>query len=46
MILVENQGSFFGLHVARKHPKKILTTKDIKIQKNNWMKKPNVYHGL
>jgi hypothetical protein len=33
-----HQGSFFRLHGAKKHPKKSLATKDIKIQEFFWMK--------
>jgi hypothetical protein len=40
------QGSFFRLHVARKHQKYFLTKKGIKIQEIFWMKKPNVNHEL
>jgi hypothetical protein len=36
----------FRLLKARKHPKKFLTTKGIKIQEKIWMKKSNINHGL
>jgi hypothetical protein len=42
----QGQGSFFRLHVARKHQKKVSCYKSIKIQDFFWMKKPNINHGL
>ena len=41
-----NMELFFKLLKARKHPKKFLAIKGMKIQEKIWMKMQNVTHGL